>query len=295
MTPGTTRFGQVGVVEVRLVTPLTSESGRLEQTITWTSQGDWTLEEEIFYRDLPGDASDARLTGDRDVSAGVYAQWIAQVNEVPGLDLFVPSLDPDLAPVGPANQTRVTLRITDDARDEFEEWTRCAPGSLSNVSPTGSGPDAAAARVINAVVLLRDNTVGASFLPAYRGSLPFGTLARGEDSPRVFAQPTVFEAEADYLDYWASISDDPAPEVDFASEVVVLGAIGVRNEAGDSVEVRRIVPVEAGTLIDVVERVPGNFCSPASRQQAPYHLVVAPRLAEPVRFAEVRVELVPCG
>lgn len=275
--------------------PLTSESGRLEQSITWTSQGDWSLLEEIFYRDLQGDASDLALTGDRSVSAGVYAQWIAQVNEVPGLNLFLDDLDPDLDPVCPQNQTRVTLRITDDLRDETQTWVRCAPGSLSTLTPTGSGPDPAAARVINAAVLLRDYTVGRDFDSEYRGSLPFGTLSRGENATRVLAQPAVFDDEAEYLDYWGSLSDDPAPEVDFASEVVLLAAVGIRNEAGDSVEVRRVVPVETGTLVDVVERIPGNFCSPASREQAPYHLVVAPRLADPIRFAELRTERVPCG
>jgi len=294
-TPGTTRFGQVGVVEVRLVTPLTSESGRLEQTITWTSRGDWTLREEIFYRELPGDATELALVGDRDVAAGVYAQWISQVNEAPGLNLFVESLDPELDPDCSANQTRVTLQITDDVRDESESWTRCAPGSLSSLTPTGSGPDPAAARVVNAASLLRDYTVGSRFLSAYRGSLPFGTLARGEDSPRVFSQSVVFGTEAEYLDYWTSLSDDEAPAVDFEREVVLLAAVGIRNEAGDSVEVRRVVPVETGTLVDIVQRVPGNFCSPASRQQAPYHLIVAPRLSDPIRFGEVQLERVPCG
>jgi len=294
-TPGTSRFGQVGVAELQLVTPLTSESGRLEQRITWTSRGDWTLFEEIFYRGISGDASERRLENGRDVSAGVYAQWISQVNEVPGLDLFVPELDPDLDPDCPPNQTRVTLRIRDEIRDESADWSRCAPGSLSTLTPTGSGPDAAAARVVNAAALLRNFTVGADFVPTYRGSLPFATLARGEDAPRVLTAPAVFSTRSEYADYWSTLSDDPPPEVDFEREIVVLAAVGIRDEAGDSVEVRRIVPVETGTLIDVVERVPGNFCSPASGDQAPYHLVVAPLLADPVRFAEIRVERVPCG
>lgn len=294
-TPGTSRFGQVGVVEMSLVAPLPLESGRLEQRLTWTSAGDWTLREEIFYRGVSGDATLRELEGDRAVSAGVYAQWIAQVNEAPGLDLFDGVVDPGLDPDCPPSRSRVTLRIVDESRDRTETWTRCAPGSLGNLTPTGSGPDPAAARVINATVLLRDYTVGQGFRSVYRGSLPFATLARGEDAPLVFAEPTVFDTEQAYLNYWNAISAEPAPPVDFASETVVLAAVGLRNEAGDSVEVRRVVPVETGTIVEVVERVPGNFCSPASRIQAPYHLVVAPRVAEPVRFTELRVERVPCG
>lgn len=294
-TPGTSRFGQVGVVEMVLVAPLPLESGRVEQRITWTSSGDWKLREEIFYRGIPGDATVQELAGDRTVSAGVYAQWIAQVNQAPGLDLFDDVVDPTLDPVCPPSRSRVTLRITDEVRDETVAWTRCAPGSLANLTPTGSGPDAAAARVINATALLRDYTVGQGFESAYRGSLPFATLARGEDAPVVFAEPTVFGTAEAYEGYWNSISSEPPPPVDFATETVFLAAVGIRDEAGDSVEVRRVVPVETGTIVEVVERVPGNFCSPASRRQAPFHLVVAPRVSDPVRFTELQVERVPCG
>ena len=294
-TPGTSRFGQVGVIEMTLVAPLALESGRIEQQITWTSNGDWMLREEIFYRDVSGDASTRRLEGDRDVSAGVYAQWIAQINESPGLDLFDGVVDPELDPDCPPSRSRVTLRVTDDTRDRTMTWVRCAPGSLANLTPTGSGPDAAAGRVINATVLLRDYTIGQAFESVYRGSLPFATLIRGEDAAVVFAQPTVFETEAEYLAYWNAVSTEEAPLVDFENETVLLAAVGIRTEAGDSVEVRRVVPVEAGTLVEVVERIPGNFCSPASRLQAPYHLVVAPRVSEPIRFTELRVERVPCG
>ncbi len=294
-TPGTSRFGQVGVVEMSLSAPLPLESGRVEQQITWTSAGDWTLREEILYRDMSGDASSRELQGDRDVSAGVYAQWISQINESPGLDLFDGVVDSALDPDCPPSRSRVTLRVTDDARGETMTWIRCAPGSLANLTPTGSGPDAAAARVINATVLLRDYTVGQTFESAYRGSLPFATLLRGEDAPIVFAEPTVFDTAEEFLDYWNAVSIEPAPAVDFENETVILAAVGIRTEAGDSVEVRRVVPVEAGTIVEVVERVPGNFCSPASRLQAPFHLVVAPRISEPVRFTELRVERVPCG
>ena len=294
-TPGTSRFGQVGVVEMTLSAPLTQGSGSLEQRLVWTSAGTWRLHEEIFYRGDSGDATVRELEGSPNVSAGVYAQWIAQVNEAPGLDLFDEVLDPTLDPDCPLGRSRVTLRITDDTRNESIAWTRCASGSFATLTPTGSGPDAAAARVVNAVALLRDYTVGREFTSVYRGSLPFATLARGEEAPVVYAEPVVFRTQDDYAAYWGTLSTEPPPPVDFSSETVFLAAVGIRDEAGGSVEVRRVVPVETGTLVEIVERVPGNFCSPASRRQAPYHLVVAPGVSEPVSFTEVRVERVPCG
>jgi len=294
-TPGTSRFGQVGVVEMILSAPLTQGAGRLEQSLEWRSSGEWSLREEIFYRGASGDATVRELEGELNVAAGVYAQWISQVNESPGLDLFDEVVDPALDPDCPIGRSRVMLRITDDIRGTSIAWARCAPGSLATLSPTGSGPDAAAARVINATALLRDYTVGRDFQSVYRGSLPFATLARGEDGPLVYAEPVVFSTQEHYSNYWASVSSDPPPGVDFDTETVFLAAVGVRNEAGDSVEVRRVVPVETGTIVEIVERIPGNFCSPASRRQAPYHLVVAPSVSTPVAFTELRVERVPCG
>jgi hypothetical protein len=294
-TPGTSRFGQVGVVELLVESPISLGIGALEQRITWTSRGDWELEETILYESEVGDASIQRLRGDADVSAGVYAQWISQVNEAPGLNLFVPTLDPTLDPICPGDQSRVTLRILDDLRDEQARWVRCAPGSLRTLTPTGSGPDPQAARVVNAAALIRDFTVGSDFQPAYQGSLPFATLLRGEDAATVYGSPAAYDNEFDFRALWGSLSEDPLPPIDFERQIVFLAAVGVRTEAGDSVEVRRIVPVESGTIVDIVNRVPGDFCSPASRRQAPFHIVVAPRVSEPVVFSEVRVERVPCG
>lgn len=294
-TPGTSRFGQLGVVELLVESPISLGIGALEQRITWTSRGAWEFEESIFYRGELGDASARRLRGDADVSAGVYAQWISQVNEAPGLNLFVPELDPELDPVCAADRSRVTLRIVDDIRDEETRWVRCARGSLRTLTPSGSGPDPQAARVVSAAALVRDFTVGVDFQPAYQGSLPFATLLRGEDASTVYDSPAAFNDEFEFRGLWGSLSEAPLPPVDFANEIVLLAAVGERTEAGDSVEIRRIVPVESGTIVDVVNRVPGDFCSPASRRQAPFHIVVAPRVSEPVIFSEVRVERVPCG
>ena len=90
-----------------------------------------------------------------------------------------------------------------------------------------------------------------------------------------------------------------APEIDWETEMIIVGAVGVREEVGDSVEVRRVLLIGndervTGTKIEVVERNPGDFCAPARRIVRPYHIVVAPRTPEPF-FPEVRAERVPCG
>ena len=83
--------------------------------------------------------------------------------------------------------------------------------------------------------------------------------------------------------------------MDFSTDMVVVAIVGAREEAGDSLEVRRILPVDNGTQFEITELVPGDFCSPASLTHVPYHIVVAPRTPRPHRFAALQREAVPCG
>jgi hypothetical protein len=85
--------------------------------------------------------------------------------------------------------------------------------------------------------------------------------------------------------------------VDFAEETVIVAARGERREAGDSLEVRAVRPSGAqGTVVTLVERIPGDFCSPAELTHVPFHIVVTPRAPAPVSFqTPVLVELVNCG
>jgi hypothetical protein len=63
------------------------------------------------------------------------------------------------------------------------------------------------------------------------------------------------------------------------------------------VEVRGVLPTGPATFVRVVERIPGDFCSPVSRTHTPFHIVRTPRdpLPLPVQFITLEPELVPCG
>ena len=293
--PESLRYGQIGSVSVQLTTPITLGLGTLQQDIEWTSAGLWTLREAISYAGVLGDANERTLVGNPEVSAGFYAQWVTQVNETPGLNLFIPDLSPDLNPTCGPTETRVRLTITDAARGESTSWTRCGVGSLQTLTPLGAGPDPAAARVISAAVLAKTFTVGDSFLSDYRGTVPFGTIDRGDNTPASLNGPRVITTQVAWETFWAEHKGGTPPAVDFAGEIVLVAAIGQRDEAGTTVEVRRVLPVQGGTFIEIFERVPGDFCSPASLRRVPFHIVVTPRVPTPVRYAETRIERVPCG
>ena len=281
--------------------PLKLGDGTLTQDLLWKSSGEWTLHESIEYRELLGDASVERSQGDGSLFALAYVSVVEQINTAQGLTLFNDSLAPDTLPrdsLPPCDsiQSRITVTLRDEAKGDSIAWTRCADGSLTNLSPEGAGPDAWASRVVLATLLVREGTVGPKWRSTYLGSIPFGTLDRGGDSGSPITTPVTFIDQAGFSSFWARHAPGRAPPaVDFSTDMVVVGLVGQRREAGDSVEVRRILQVEEGTVTEVVERAPGDFCSPVARRHVPYHIVVAPRTPIPHLFADVRVELVPCG
>ena len=295
--PGTLRFGQVGEMRLLLETPLAFGVGMLRQELEWRDDGVWSLLESVFYDGVEGDSDQVLLAGNLEVSAGLYAQWIVHVNETAALDLFVPELDPFLDPECPDLRSRVTLTIRDRGRGEEISWTRCTVGSLGVLTPVGAGPDPAAARVVSAAGLVRDNTVGQDFESTYAGTIPFATIERGEDSGAPLTGPRSIDNPDDWVAFWTehARSQGAPPQVDFERDMVLVGAVGERREAGVEVEVRRVLAVIQGTIVTLFERVPGNFCSPAEVRHVPFHIVRVPRVPQPVGYAEVGIERVPCG
>lgn len=291
------RFGQIGEVRLKLEAPLLLGLGSLDQTIIWNSDGPFQIEESISYRGAVGDRTVTRVVENPEVLAGSYAQWIAQVNDVPALRLFSEELDRELDPDCSIGRTRLTLEIRDEVREESVTWRRCADGTLNTLTTSSAGPDAGAARVAAAALLLRDRSLGRDFASAYRASVPFGTIDRGEDSEADLSDPLAITDQAAWEEFWAehTASDDTPPEVDFDEDVVLVGGVGVRQEAGDSVEVRRVLPLSNETRVLLVEQVPGDFCSPLERIHTPFHIVRVPLVPLPVRFSEAEVVRVSCG
>jgi hypothetical protein len=300
--PGTLRFGQIGQVRVTVVASRALGEGELQQVLTWHSNGSWRLKESISYRGLPGDETEKAQEGD----PGAYASLITTLNDPDGVDLFIDSLAPDLGKPCPLGYTKVSVSIRDEVQETDSTWVRCAQGSLGTLRTSEAGPDPLAVRVIQAAILVRDFTHPSGFLSSYFGSVPFGTLDRGEDSGARLTAPTKYVGEPlggpaapdGWVQFWRDHMEDPVavpPPVDWAEEVVLVAAVGVRSEAGDSVEIRRILQTGEGTQVTLFERVPGDFCSPAAREHFPVHIVVAPRTALPIRFSEIQKERVPCG
>jgi hypothetical protein len=306
--PDTVRFGQIGEIRITLVVPLLFNdlTGELQQILTWSSTGAWQLKEGISYRGLPGDEHIERNPESDGSYASFYATFITILNEEEDLKLFTDELPRDLDPVCAPGETRIYFLIRDDVKKESVTWIRCAQGSFATLETSSAGPDAEAVRVVQDAILARERTLGADFTYAYLGSVPYGTLDRGEDSGAELPVPTAFYSDEEglletpegWVDFWRDHTENPTalpPVVDWAQEMVLVAASGKRTEAGDSLEVRRILQTGEGTQVTLFERVPGNFCSPAARDHYPFHIVVTPRTLLPIEFRDFVEELVPCG
>ena len=306
--PPLLRFGSDGLVRVTVEVPLQGGVGWMEQVFTWQSDGPWSLFEEIGYDTLAGDQSLLRSPGLPYRFAANYVSLLHLVNENRGTRLWgLRDLDPECG----IGRSRVSFLIHDNLRDDQEEWTRCAPKAtpLRGLSTQGVDPEDGSARVIQVALRARDFTLGADFNGyAYTGSLPFGTLERGTESGMDLDESTVFrsrdgpgrgEPPGDWLDFWKEHTGGGGrrqPDVDWATEMVVVAAVGVREELGDSVEVRRVLVIdeERDVKFEVVERVPGDYCAPPRQTVRPHHIAVTRRTTAHVSFG-FRVERVPCG
>ena len=301
------RFGQIGEMTVTVTAPLAFGEGRgeLQQILTWGSTGPWVLKELIEYRSLPGDETLIRSEGDPRAYASAYASLITQLHQTEGARIFG-VVAPELTEPCLPGLSVVDFTVWDEPSQSEITWTRCTQGSLGTLSISEAGPDLEAGRVIQATILVREFTQGPGFSSAYLGSIPFGTLDRGEDSGARLEQPRVFlsvpagssKAPTGWVSFWQSHQENLValpPEVDWSQEMVLVAAVGVRSEAGDSIEVRRVLQTGESTQVSLFERIPGDFCSPASKNHYPFHIVVAPRTREPIRFSEVVTERVPCG
>ena len=290
------RFGQIGHMTVTLETPLRINAGRFHQQLTWHNSGQWTLYEEIAYRGRAGDISEIGSNGDPSHLAPQYAELLVRLHEASGLALFIDELPEGVTHDCGASRTAITFSLFDAARGEAKEWQQCVDGSLSTMSERGAGPQLTATRLVAAGIQVRDATVGGDYRSPYYGSIPFGPLAKGERSSVVERDFSLIDDQGSWKHFWRRYDEhNPLPEVNFEEDYVIVAFVGQRNEAGQSVNVRNIFQTVEGTVANIVERVPGDFCSPAQTIVHPFHIVVAPRTPAPHQFILLQTEYVSCG
>lgn len=296
------KFGTNGLIRVTVEVPLAGGIGLKQQVLTWNSDGAWTLFEVIGYNDVDGDETTVRSSGLPGTFATDYQTLLHDFNEREGTRLWELGREDRECGIG---RSRVTFRVRDNPRDSVAEWQRCAGGanSLDSLSRQPPEPDDGAARVVYLAERAGNLTLGEGFDYAYTGSLPFGTVDKGtqteidEEKPRLFRSPDGRGAPAEWVRIWEKHRPGSSlPQVDWGAEMVILATAGPRHELGDSIEVRKVVlrGDEPEVFVEVVQRVPGDYCAPARSDVWPYHIVVTPRREGSFSFG-MRVERVTCG
>jgi hypothetical protein len=283
---------------------MSDPTGFLSESLIWRSNGPWVLAEGVSYRGLHGSESVRRSRLNPGELAIEYESFNLQLHESAELALFdgeVSQFEPVCSPTGVLS-SQVTITIYDAPRDRTERWVRCARGTLFTLLPNVAGPDVEAARVVNAVRLVRSFTLGDDPVPVFDGTVPYGTLAQGERSRTLPEEPIAFISSTGsvppaFLEFWAAHAEpgDFLPSIDWANEIVFFAAVGERDEAGGSVQVQRVLTLTGRTRVEISELVPGDFCSPLAKVIFPYHLVVVPTVPAPIEFFFPPKERVPCG
>lgn len=296
------KFGTDGLIRVTVEVPLGGGVGLKQQVLAWNSDGAWTLFEAIGYDGRDGDETTVRSVGLPIAFAADYQGVLYHFNERKGTRLWELGTGDRECGIG---RSRVTFQVRDNPTDSVAEWRRCAGGaySLDSLSRQPPEPGDDAHRVVFLAELAGTRALGDDFRYAYTGSFPFGTVDKGtqtgikEEKPRLFRSPDGRGAPAGWVRIWEEHRPGSSlPQVDWGAEMVVLATAGPRHELGDSIEVRKVYQRgdDLEYFVEVVQRVPGDYCAPARRDIWPYHIVVTPR--QEGRFSYgMRVERVPCG
>lgn len=78
----------------------------------------------------------------------------------------------------------------------------------------------------------------------------------------------------------------PVPAVDFASDMVILAAMGTRPTGGYGIEITSVLGSQTGLYVRVRETSPGGNCGVTAALTAPVTAVIVPAFPGPVHFVE---------
>jgi hypothetical protein len=113
------------------------------------------------------------------------------------------------------------------------------------------------------------------------------------------AQRLVVRDEAAWNALWRRIAAPvdpmpPVPQVDFASSMVVLAAMGVRPSTGYSISITGVFRESGRLYVEVLELSPGQDCVTGAALTAPLTAVLVPRGGDTPVYVE-REETYSCG
>ena len=115
---------------------------------------------------------------------------------------------------------------------------------------------------------------------------PFAVFSGFSDSARVAVR-----TQSQWNEIWARIAGNAtpapeAPEIDFATEMVIVAAMGTRPSGGYAIRIDRVVRRGNTMWAEVTSSAPGSGCMNAAALTTPVDLVVVQRTTGKVLFVE---------
>ena len=105
------------------------------------------------------------------------------------------------------------------------------------------------------------------------------------------SQRLIVRDAATWLDTWASISNtiptQPAPNVNFATQMVVVAALGERNDGGYTIRVDSAQRTTDGLTVWIGTITAGPHCGKVTMLTQPVDIASLPRIDGAMRFVDV--------
>ncbi|NUO64387.1 MAG: protease complex subunit PrcB family protein [Gemmatimonadaceae bacterium] len=115
---------------------------------------------------------------------------------------------------------------------------------------------------------------------------PFAVYSGFSDSARVAVR-----TQSQWNEIWARVAGNAtpppeAPEIDFATEMVIVAAMGTRPTGGFAIRIDRVARRANTVWVEVTSSSPGSGCMTSASLTAPVDLVVTQKTTGKVVFVE---------
>lgn len=122
--------------------------------------------------------------------------------------------------------------------------------------------------------------------------ISFTTLAEGNNGGFLEQKNVVVKSEEKLQEIWNEaysnfMKKPPLPKINFETSVVVLVAIGERNNGGFSVKVASVTEHENNLMIIAEENIPNDNCVTTSMISYPYEIIEFPVTHKKIVFKNV--------
>ena len=116
-------------------------------------------------------------------------------------------------------------------------------------------------------------------------AVPMRRIFSSWSSTITVARTEVISSRDRWVQVWKDLSSDPAPEIDFSRDVLLLAARGTEpTSACHEIEIVSVTRARGETVAKVVITDPGSRCICPPAVSNAVHVVAIPKMGQPVRF-----------